>query len=179
MELIVNKCKIQIVQGDITERSVDCIVNAANSYLQHGGGVAGAIIRKGGHIIQEESNKIGFVPVGNAVMTGAGNLSCKKIIHAVGPKMGQGDEDVKLQQAIQSILALASQEGFSSISIPAISSGIYGFPKDRCAKILITQSHAFLRQNKTSLSLVEFCIYDDETLKYFEYELNLAKTKAK
>lgn len=179
MELIVNKSKIRITKGDITERSVDCIVNAANSYLQHGAGVAGAIVRKGGHIIQEESNKIGFVPVGGAVMTGAGNLPCKKIIHAVGPKMGSGDEDAKLQQAIQNVLVLASQQEFSSISIPAISSGIYGFPKDRCAKILITQSHMFLRQNKTSLSLVEFCIYDDETLKYFEYELNLAKTKAK
>ena len=179
MEMQVNQTIIRIVQGDITEREVDAIVNAANSYLQHGGGVAGAIVRKGGHTIQEESNKIGFVSVGGAVMTNAGSLFCKKIIHTVGPKMGEGNEDTKLQNSICSVLSLASDQKFSRISIPAISSGIYGFPKDKCAKILISQSHMFLQQNKTSLSLVEFCLFDDETMKFFEYELNLAKTKAK
>jgi O-acetyl-ADP-ribose deacetylase (regulator of RNase III) len=84
-----------LVQGDITERDTDVIVNAANSHLQHGGGVAGAIVRKGGQTIQEESDKIGFTPVGHAVITSAGRLSAKFVIHAVGPRMGEGDEDNK------------------------------------------------------------------------------------
>jgi O-acetyl-ADP-ribose deacetylase len=132
---------LRLVNGDITERNVDAIVNTANSYLRHGGGVAAAIVRKGGVIIQEESDKIvartGFVPVGSAVITTAGKLPCKAVIHTVGPRMGEGNEDSKLRKAVRSSLLLASEKGFRSISMPAISSGIFGFPKDRCAKILV------------------------------------------
>jgi O-acetyl-ADP-ribose deacetylase (regulator of RNase III) len=106
---------LRLVKGDITERDVDVIVNAANSYLKHGGGVAAAIVRKGGAIIQEESDEIGFVPVGSAVITGAGKLPCKAVIHTVGPSMGEGDEDNKLIRAVQSSLTLASEKGFKSI----------------------------------------------------------------
>ena len=116
----------RLVKGDITEREVDAIVNAANSYLRHGGGVAAAIVRKGGAIIQQESNKIGFVPIGSAAITTAGKLSCKAIIHAVGPRMGEGDEDNKLRKAVRSSLILALEKGYASISMPAISSGIFG-----------------------------------------------------
>ncbi|MCL5023027.1 MAG: macro domain-containing protein, partial [Nitrospirae bacterium] len=123
---------LRLVQGDITERDVDAIVNAANSHLRHGGGVAGAIVKKGGQIIQEESDRIGFVPVGHATVTGAGKLPARYVIHAVGPRMGEGDEDNKLKQAVLSSLMLASGKGLKSISLPAISSGIFGFPKDRC-----------------------------------------------
>jgi O-acetyl-ADP-ribose deacetylase (regulator of RNase III) len=101
---------LRLVKGDITERDVDVIVNAANSYLKHGGGVAAAIVRKGGAIIQEESDEIGFVPVGSAVITGAGKLPCKAVIHTVGPSMGEGDEDNKLIRAVQSSLTLASEK---------------------------------------------------------------------
>ena len=167
-----NGKKIQLVNGDITQRSVEAIVNAANSHLQHGGGVAGAIIRKGGTIIQEESNKIGFVPVGSAVITTAGRLHCKAIIHAVGPMMGEGKEDEKLGNAIWNSLTLASEKKFSSISIPAISSGIFGFPKDRCATILIRESIRFFTENpKTTLKIIEFCIFDAETLSFFKREM--------
>src|SRR5204862_4217538 len=139
-ELRVDNDKIiRLVKGDITERDVDVIVNAANSYLKHGGGVAAAIVRKGGAIIQEESDKIGFVPVGSAVITGAGKLPCKAVIHTVGPRMGEGDEDNKLLRALRSTLTLAAEKGFKSISVPAISSGIFGFPKDKCAKILVEE----------------------------------------
>ena len=93
---------IRLVKGDITEREVDAIVNPANSYLRHGGGVAAAIVRKGGAIIQQESNKIGFVPVGFAAITTAGKLPCKAIIHAVGPRMREGDEDNKLRKTVRS-----------------------------------------------------------------------------
>jgi O-acetyl-ADP-ribose deacetylase (regulator of RNase III) len=169
---------LRLVQGDITARDVDAIVNAANSHLQHGGGVAGAIVRKGGQIIQDESDKIGFTPVGTAVITGAGNLPARFVIHAVGPRMGEGDEDNKLRNAVLNSLSLASQENFGSITFPAISSGIFGFPKDRCAKILVTVAADFLLAHKNgSLEIVEFCIYDDLTLGYFKREFDALSQK--
>lgn len=165
--------RLRLVLGDITERDVDAIVNAANTRLQHGGGVAGAIVRKGGQVIQDESDKIGFVPVGQAAMTTAGRLKARWVIHAVGPRMGEGDEDSKLTNAVQSVLTLASQEGLGSISMPAISSGIFGFPKDRCARILVSETKRFLeRENKGALKQVEFCIFDEETLSYFKTEFD-------
>jgi O-acetyl-ADP-ribose deacetylase len=170
---------LRLVKGDITERNVDVVVNAANSYLKHGGGVAAAIVRKGGTIIQEESDKIvagrgGLVPVGSAVITTAGKLPCKAVIHTVGPRMGEGNEDYKLRAAVKSSLLLASENGFRSISMPAISSGIFGFPKDRCAKILVEESKTFLQANNnnhgnnkkntaSSVDIIEFCIFDSET----------------
>jgi O-acetyl-ADP-ribose deacetylase (regulator of RNase III) len=170
-EKTINGKILRLVQGDITERDVDAIVNAANSHLQHGGGVAGAIVRKGGQIIQEESNRIGFTPVGTAVITVAGRLPAKFVIHAVGPRMGDGDEDNKLKRAVLSSLDLASEKGLKSISMPAISSGIFGFPKDRCSKILIHEVVRFLKENKeTTLHIVEFCIFDNTTLSYFKKE---------
>jgi len=168
----INGKTLRLVQGDITERDVDAIVNAANAYLQHGGGVAGAIVRKGGKVIQEESDRIGFVPVGHAAVTGAGKLPCKYVIHAVGPRMGEGNEDTKLKSAVLSSLMLASGKSLRSISIPAISSGIFGFPKDRCAEILVSETLQYMKQNpKSSLKLIEFCVFDDLTMGYFKEEL--------
>jgi O-acetyl-ADP-ribose deacetylase (regulator of RNase III) len=164
---------LRLVKADITERDVDAIVNAANSHLQHGGGVAGAIVRKGGQVIQEESDRIGFTPVGTAVMTTAGSLPARFVIHAVGPRMGEGDEDDKLRSALVSSLMLASQKNLGSISLPAISSGIFRFPKDRCARILVGESAAFLKRTRgTSLRVIEFCIYDDHTLGFFKKEFD-------
>jgi O-acetyl-ADP-ribose deacetylase (regulator of RNase III) len=167
-----DKKTLRLVYGDITERNVDVIVNAANSYLKHGGGVAAAIVRKGGKIIQKESDKIGFVPVGSSVITIAGRLPCKAIIHTVGPRMGEGNEDTKLRAAVRNSLELASDRKFKSISMPAISSGIFGFPKDRCAQILVEEAKNFLVNNHiiTSLEIVEFCIFDGETRDYFKRE---------
>jgi O-acetyl-ADP-ribose deacetylase (regulator of RNase III) len=164
---------LRLVQGDITERNIDAIVNAANSRLQHGGGVAGAIVKKGGQIIQEESNKIGYAPVGTAVITGAGKLPARFIIHAVGPRMGEGDEDSKLKSAVLNCLILASEKGLKGISIPAISSGIFGFPKDRCAEILVKEALFYIKEHpKSSLQLIEFCVYDDLTTGYFQKEFD-------
>jgi O-acetyl-ADP-ribose deacetylase (regulator of RNase III) len=164
---------LRLVHGDITERDVDAIVNAANAHLQHGGGVAGAIVRKGGQIIQEESNKIGYTPVGTAVITGAGKLPAKFVIHTVGPRMGEGDEDNKLKSAVLNSLKLASEKGLKSISMPAISSGIFGFPKDRCAEILVKGALNYIKENlKSSLELIEFCVYDDLTMGYFKKEFD-------
>ncbi|HYQ48275.1 MAG TPA: macro domain-containing protein [Thermodesulfovibrionales bacterium] len=162
---------LRLVQGDLTLRDVDAIVNAANSRLKHGGGVAGAIVRRGGQVIQDESDRIGFVKVGHAAITGAGSLSAKFVIHAVGPRMGEGEEDNKLRSAVTGSLQLASIKNLSSISFPAISSGIYGFPKDRCAKILVGEAVNFLKRHpESSLVEIEFCIYDDETLAHFTRE---------
>ena len=164
---------LRLVQGDITERDVGAIVNAANSYLQHAGGVAGAIVRKGGQIIQEESDRIGFVPVGGAAVTTAGRLPAKFVVHAVGPRMGEGDEDNKLKSAVLSSLQIASEKGLTSISLPAISSGIFGFPKDRCAMILVTQAVEYLKHSPdSSLELVEFCVFDAAAAEYFQKEFN-------
>lgn len=167
----INGKNLRLVQGDITFRDVDAIVNAANSSLKHGGGVAGAIVRRGGQVIQEESDRIGFVPAGHAAITTAGSLPAKFVIHAVGPRMGEGDEDNKLKSAVRSSLQLASKKKLSSISFPAISSGIYGFPKSHCAKILVGEAVNFLKKHPGStLHEVEFCIYDDETLAHFRRE---------
>jgi len=164
---------LRLVLGDITTRDVDAIVNAANKHLKHGGGVAGAIVSKGGSIIQEESDRIGYVPTGNAAMTSAGMLKAKFVIHAVGPRMGEGDEDMKLRRAVQQTLLLASEHNFRSVSMPAISSGIFGFPKDRCAKILVSETLNFLQKNQeTSLQIIEFCIFDEETLAHFRHEFD-------
>ena len=163
---------IRLVSADLTERDVDAVVNAANSHLRHGGGVAGAIVRKGGRVIQDESDRIGFVPVGGAAITTAGKLKARYVIHAVGPMMGEGDEDNKLKRAINSVLALATKEKLKSISVPAISAGIFGFPKDRCARILVGETTAFLKDNEaSSLELVEFCIFDQEAHGHFKGEI--------
>ena len=172
IERTIGSTVIRLLSADLTERDVDAIVNAANSRLQHGGGVAGAIARKGGPVIQEESDAIGFVPVGGAAMTSAGRLTARHVIHAVGPMMGEGDEDDKLKRAVTSVLKLASEKRLQSISVPAISAGIFGFPKDRCAKILVGETAAFLKGAAgTSLRLVEFCITDREAFDRFRKEI--------
>ncbi|HEX6202991.1 MAG TPA: macro domain-containing protein, partial [Thermoanaerobaculia bacterium] len=109
--LTLEETQLEIVEGDIAEVEVDAIVNAANEDLQLGSGVAGAIRERGGPSIQEECDRIGHTPVGTAVMTGAGNLRARQVIHAVGPRMGEGDEDRKLSSAVRSALALADRYG--------------------------------------------------------------------
>ncbi|MFQ5904731.1 MAG: macro domain-containing protein [Candidatus Binatia bacterium] len=160
--------RISIVKGDLTQEVVDAIVNAANERLQHGGGVAGAIVRKGGRIIQEESDRIGRVPTGSAALAGAGSLPCRHVIHAVGPVWGSGDEENKLVSAVRSSLTLAEQHRLSSISFPAISSGIFGFPLDRCARLLLETAQEFLAANPSSnVREVRFCLIDQPTLDEF------------
>lgn len=160
---------LELVEGDITIEEVDAIVNAANSYLRHGGGVAGAIVRKGGQEIQAESDKIGYVPVGEAALTGAGKLPAKYVIHSVGPQWGEGDEDRKLENAVLNSLKLAARENLRSISLPAISSGIFGFPKDRCADIIISTATKYLQNHpQASLQEVRICLFDQPTVEVFK-----------
>src|SRR6185436_1582724 len=121
LTMTLDQTQLEILEGDITELEVDAIVNPANAQLQLGSGVAGAIRERGGPSIQEECNRIGGTPVGTAVMTGAGHLKAKRVIHTVGPVMGEGDEDKKLASAVRAALALADRRGLKSIAVPAIS----------------------------------------------------------
>ena len=172
-ETIFQNTKIRIIRGDLTESDVDVIVNAANSYLQHGGGVAGAIVRKGGHVIQEESNKIGYVPVGECALTTGGRLKARFVIHAVGPRWGEGDEENKLKKAVRSTLTFASERGFETLSMPAISAGIFGFPKERCADIMVHETKTFLKDIKeTSLKEINFYLIDEDIIQFFKKALD-------
>lgn len=165
-----NETDLELVQEDITELEVDAIVNAANQDLKMGGGVAGAIRKKAGRAIQNECNRIGSTPVGTAVLTGAGKLPLKHVIHAVGPRMGEGDEDRKLSAAVRAALALADRHGLDSLALPAISTGTFGFPVDRAARIMLTEIHRYL-QGGTKLSRVVVCLYEEETYQTFLREL--------
>lgn len=162
-----NMERIKLVRGDITELAVDAIVNAANVHLQMGGGVAGAILRKGGASIQDECDKIGVTPVGQAAITGGGNLKAKYVIHAVGPRMGEGDEDNKLLNATLNSLKIAQKKGLQSIAFPAISTGIFGYPLDKCAKIMIKTTKEFLAENNLPAEVI-FCLYDNTAYRSFE-----------
>ncbi|RMH21873.1 MAG: macro domain-containing protein [Acidobacteria bacterium] len=161
---------LQLLAGDITELEVDAIVNAANEELKLGSGVAGAIREKGGPSIQEECDRIGGAAVGTAVLTGGGNLKATHVIHAVGPRMGEGDEDRKLASAVRSCLALADRHGLKSIAMPAISTGSFGFPMDRCARILLTEVYRYI-QGGTKLERVVVVLHDDEAFETFKREL--------
>jgi len=161
---------LQLLEGDITDLQVDVIVNAANEKLQLGGGVAGAINKKGGPTIQAECDRIGGTPSGTAVMTVAGNLKAKHVIHAVGPRKGEGEEDKKLASEVRSSLALAERQGMRSIALPAISSGSFGFPMDRCARIMLTEIQRYI-QGGTKLEQVTVCLYGDDAFETFKREL--------
>ena len=168
--MTLDQTQLELVEGDITELDVDAVVNAANEHLQLGAGVAGAIRAKGGPSIQEECNRIGGTPVGTAVMTGAGHLRAKRVIHAVGPQMGEGEEDKKLASAIRAALALADRRGLKSIALPAISTGIFGFPIERAARVMLTEIQRFL-QGGTKLERVVICLWGEEAFGVFKREL--------
>ncbi len=178
MELLKKSTVIDLVQGDITEMDTDAIVNAANERLAHGGGVAGAIVRKGGTIIQQESRewvrKHGPVKTGTAAITTGGNLKAKYIIHAVGPVMGSGNEDEKLASATLSALKLADEYKLQSIAFPAISTGIFGYPIDRCASVMLRTVLSFL-DNDTSLKRIVFCLWDRHAFDVFAREMEKIK----
>lgn len=157
MKVHVNGHTLELVEGDITELDTDAIVNAANAQLLLGGGVAGAIRRKGGPAIQSECAKIGGTHVGGAVLTTGGDLKARHVIHAVGPRMGEGDEDQKLRNATENSLKVAEESGLKSIAFPAISTGIFGFPIHRCAEIMLKAAIEHLK-GEAALERVVFCL---------------------
>jgi len=171
MEVNVSGRRLELVEGDITEMDTDAIVNAANAQLVLGGGVAGAIRRKGGPAIQAECNQIGGTVVGGAAITTGGNLKARHVIHAVGPRMGEGNEDQKLRSATLNALKVAEANALSSIAFPAISTGIFGFPIERCAEIMLDTAADYLR-GETALERVVFCLFGQESYTVFANQLN-------
>jgi len=158
--------------GDITLIDTNVIVNAANKHLAHGSGVAAAIVRRGGQIIQEESfqwiAKHGPINHTSPAFTTAGNLKCNYIIHTVGPIWGEGDEDKKLSQAINSSLYLANELHAESISFPAISTGIYGFPASRAADIFMEETSSFsMGRQRRTIKKILIVLFNGETLEPF------------
>jgi O-acetyl-ADP-ribose deacetylase len=162
---------IELVQGDITELDTDAIVNAANASLWMGGGVAGAIRRKGGLEIQKECDLIGGTFVGGAVITTGGRLKAKHVIHAVGPRQGEGDEDRKLRNATLNSLKVADENNLKSITFPAISTGIFGYPLDKCATIMLSTTIEYLK-GQTDIEKVVFCLYTSPVFDTFVAELS-------
>jgi len=157
---------LEICRGDITRETTDAIVNAANSQLMHGGGVAAAIAQRGGNAIDRESREWvrvnGPVTHGLPAITSGGNLPCKYVIHAIGPTWGEGDEDAKLRQAILGSLTAAEGLISKSISFPAISTGIYGFPVERAAKIFMQTFKGYFESHPDStLEIVRVVLFDE------------------
>jgi O-acetyl-ADP-ribose deacetylase (regulator of RNase III) len=162
---------IQIVQGDITAETVDAVVNAANDRLQHGGGVAWAISKKGGASIQRESDlwirQHGPVPHSHPAWTSGGNLPAKYVIHAVGPVWGDGNEDQKLSDAVNGSLQVADELKCSSIAMPAISTGIFGFPKERAAGIIFSAIEDYFEGNRSGIKVIKIVLFDQSTVDAF------------
>lgn len=162
---------ILIVQGDITAEDVDAIVNAANERLQHGGGVAWAISKNGGAAIQRESDlwirQHGPVPHSHPAWTSGGNLPAKYVIHAVGPVWGDGNEDQKLSDAVTGSLQVADELKCSSIAMPAISTGIFGFPKERAAGIIFSVIEGYFEDTRSGIKIVKIVLFDQSTLEAF------------
>jgi O-acetyl-ADP-ribose deacetylase (regulator of RNase III) len=166
-EWTINGKKLRIVEGNIVHLNVEAIVNAANKSLILGGGVAGAIRSRGGPSIQEECNEIGPIEVGEAVVTGGGQLKAKYVIHAVGPVYGEGDEDKKLAKATLNSLKIAKKKKLRSIAFPAISTGIFHFPIKRCSEIMIKVAMDFLKENEFPQDII-LCLYGERAYSIFQ-----------
>ena len=172
--------KLSVMKGDIMDQQVDAIVNATNCRLDHGTGVVGAVIKKGGYGIQKESDNYihqhGLLKDGEVAMTGAGKLPCKRIIHAVGPMWRKAEQEKckrALRMACLESLAAANDKQFNSIAFPAISSGIYGMPKDICAKIMFDAVKEYVTRrdpSKATLIDIRFVNIDDLTVEVFKKE---------
>jgi O-acetyl-ADP-ribose deacetylase (regulator of RNase III) len=171
-----NSGKLELITGDITHESTDAIANAANTKLKGGGGVDGAIHRAGGPEIMAECRKIGSCPTGEAVITCAGRLKAKYVIHTAGPVYNGGNrgEAKKLASCYKNCLKLAVDNNVKSIAFPSISTGIYGYPLDEAAPIALGTVINFLKEN-ASLELVKFVLFDEKT--FNSYSSTLKKFK--
>ncbi|QCR20995.1 O-acetyl-ADP-ribose deacetylase [Pontibacter sp. SGAir0037] len=165
--------QIKVVQGDITKQQVDAIVNAANSSLLGGGGVDGAIHRAGGPAILEECRQIrarqGGCPTGEAVITTAGKLPAAYVIHTVGPVWQDGtqDEPAQLANCYRNSLRIASEKHLQSIAFPNISTGVYGYPKDKAAAVAVESVREYLEEHATSLQSIIFVCFDEQNFKLY------------
>lgn len=159
--------RIEILQGDLTEMSVDAIVNAANNDLQLGGGVAGAIRRKGGPVIQQECNDIGSIPVGGAAITSGGGLKAKFVIHAASMQLGGDTSANALRSATAHSLRIAAEKGLRTIAFPAVGTGIAGFPMKECAEIMLRECVEHLRR-ESPLEKISFVLFDADATQMFK-----------
>src|ERR1700722_5308009 len=159
--------KIALLQGDLTEMDVDAIVNAANNDLQLGGGVAGAIRRKGGEAIQRECDAIGSIPIGGAAITTGGKLRARYVIHAASMQLGGETTARALRSSTAHALRIASEQGLRSIAFPAVGTGIAGFPIPECARIMLREVVEHLK-TPTSLEMIYFVLFDKRALSDFE-----------
>lgn len=164
----IGSCRLEAVLGDMTGERVDAIVNAANTRLAHGGGLAGAIVARGGSVIQEESDRLAPVATGDAAVTSAGALPCRWVIHAVGPIWGQGEEETSLRSAVRASLDRASELDADSIALPAISTGIFGYPKESGTAVIVEETRSWLAGHpNSSLAVVRFTAFDEPTASLF------------
>lgn len=170
MRVEINKKVLELANADIVLQKTDAIVNAANGQLKLGGGVAGAIRRAGGPSIQEECDKKAPISAGEAVITTGGALKAKYVIHAVGPRMGEGDEPKKLRNAVLNSLRVADENNLRSISFPAISTGIFGFPLEPAAKIMLAAAIEYLK-GETNIHRIVFVLLSYSDYKIFEATL--------
>jgi len=170
--------KVVLLQGDLTEMDTDAIVNAANNDLLLGGGVAGAIRRKGGDAIQEECNAIGSIPVGGAAITSGGKLKARHVIHAASMQLGGTTTAPALRRSTALSLRIASEKGLKSIAFPAVGTGIAGFPMRECAEIMLGEMVEHLKHG-TSLEKILFVLFDAESLAVFEQVWEGIKLKEK
>jgi O-acetyl-ADP-ribose deacetylase len=159
--------KIVLLQGDLTEMDVDAIVNAANNDLQLGGGVAGAIRRKGGEAIQRECDAIGSIPIGGAAITTGGSLHARFVIHAASMQLGGETTARALRSSTAHALRIAAERGLRSIAFPAVGTGIAGFPIPECARIMLGEVVERLKK-PTSLEKICFVLFDGHALSEFE-----------
>ncbi len=171
MEAKINETLIALARGDITRESTDAIVNAANEGLTGGAGVDGAIHRAGGPAIMEQTRKIGGCPTGEAVITTGGNLKARYVIHAVGPvyRGGTKNEAVLLRSAYRESLKIALRKNLQSISFPAISTGVYGYPIDEAAHLALAECIDFARKN-TGIKVIRHILFDSRVYKIFTEE---------
>jgi O-acetyl-ADP-ribose deacetylase len=161
------RTKLLLRQGDLAQAQVDAIVNAANNDLILGGGVAGAIRAAGGPSIQAECDKLGPMPIGEAAVTGAGNLKARFVIHAASMRLGGRTTEDALRNSTRNSLKRAAEHGVESIAFPAIGTGIAGFPIDRCATVMLEEIRDHLG-TATSLRRVEMVLFDARGLKAFQ-----------
>jgi O-acetyl-ADP-ribose deacetylase (regulator of RNase III) len=159
--------RIVIQQGDLTDMDTDAIVNAANNDLILGAGVAGAIRRKGGEVIQRECDAIGSIPVGYAAITGGGKLKAKYVIHAASMGLGSLTTTDTLRHSTAHSLRLAAERALKTIAFPAVGTGIAGFPMQECAEIMLQEAAGHLRDG-SSLETIYFVLFDDEAMSVFE-----------
>jgi len=169
--------RVTIVEGDITEQEVDAVVNAANTELKLGSGVAGAIRTRGGPSIQAECDRIGPIPLGAAVATGGGDLPARIVIHAAGMHLGGRASEESVRSAVRASLEVAREQGCASVALPAIGAGAGGLSLQRCAEVSIEEARAHL-EGGSPLAEIRFVLFGEPAFRIFEMVNDAAKVAA-